>query len=42
MYRRIIFLLAISLLVLNASVSAQAIICPSVNAQIGTAFLNLR
>lgn len=36
MSRRIIFLLAVSLLGLNTVLFSQAIICPSVNAQIGT------
>ena len=36
MNRRIIFLLALSLFGLNTALFAQAIICPSVNAQIGT------
>ena len=36
MGRRIIFLLALSLFGLNTALFAQAIICPSVNAQIGT------
>ncbi len=36
MKRKIVFLLALSLLVLNHIVYSQAVTCPSVNAQIGT------